>query len=408
MNFAEPYFSRYKLLPPFISEEPKEDLDIIVVIPCYDDEFIFETLHSLEKANPIRSGIEVIVVVNSGERTPVDIIQKNRDIYSRLQSEAEDKIYNNFTLLPVLIENTVHKKAGVGFARKTGMDEAIRRFAALNKPTGLIVSMDADTLVAEDYLQVVEGCFQNDTAVSFTFQFQHDFNPVRYTEEIIRACKKYETYLRYYRLALKTFDFPFAIHTIGSCFAVRAETYTKIGGMPVRQGGEDFYFLQKAIKMHPVYEVQNMIVYPSPRISGRVPFGTGPSVRSIIETGNYPVYNFELFSLLKSFYALFPALEHEELTDKIPFEIINFIGKDAFEDILEECRKYSSSSKTFLKRMYDKFDAFFIVKFLNSFGKDSVYPHVEVEEATKELLSIYGIANPDNVYEDILSLDMQL
>lgn len=408
MNFAEPYFSRYKLLPPFILEKPKDDLNIVVVIPCYDDEFIFETLRSLNKANPIRSGIEVIVVVNSGEKTPVSIIQKNREIYSRLQSEAEDKIYNNFTLLPVLIENTVRKKAGVGFARKTGMDEAVRRFAALNKPMGLIVSMDADTLVADNYFQVVEKCFQNDAAFSFTFQFQHDFNPARYTEEIIRACQKYEIYLRYYRLALKTFDFPFAIHTIGSCFAIRAETYTKIGGMPPRQGGEDFYFLQKAIKMHPVYEVQDVIVHPSPRISGRVPFGTGASIRSIVETVNYPVYNFELFLLLKSFYALFPALEHEELTDRIPSEIINFIGKKVFDDVLEECRKYSSSSKTFLKRMYDKFDAFFIVKFLNSFGKNSAYPHVEVEEAAIKILSIYGIKNPDNVYEDILSLDIQL
>ena len=67
MNFAEPYFSRYKLLPPFILEKPKDDLNIVVVIPCYDDEFIFETLRSLDNANPIRSGIEVIVVVNSGE-----------------------------------------------------------------------------------------------------------------------------------------------------------------------------------------------------------------------------------------------------------------------------------------------------------------------------------------------------
>lgn len=407
MNFAASYFSRYKLLPPFHFDEPDNNTNIIVVIPCYDDESVFETLDSLEKANPIQSKIEVIVVVNSGERTPVGIVEKNRKIYNQLLQEAESKLYKNFDLLPVIVEGTVRKKAGVGFARKTGMDEAVRRFAAINKPSGLIVSMDADTLVSPDYFKVIEECFANESAVSFTFQFQHDFNTVKYPEEIIDACKKYETYLRYYRLALKMFNSPFAIHTIGSCFAVRAEAYTKLGGMPIRQGGEDFYFLQKAIKMHPVHEVKDLIVYPSPRISERVPFGTGPSVRAIIETGDYQVYNFNLFLLLKSFYELFPLLEHEDLKNKIPSEILTFIGYNVFDDLLTECRKYSSTSKAFLKRMYDKFDAFFIVKFLNSFTEKGVYPSIDIQNASKTLLSVYGIGFSENIYEEILSLDMQ-
>lgn len=407
MNFAASYFSRYKLLPPFHFDEPDNNTDIIVIIPCYDDESVFETLDSLEKANPIQSKIEVIVVVNSGERTPVEIVEKNRKIYNQLLQEAESKLYKNFDLLPVIVEGTVRKKAGVGFARKTGMDEAVRRFAAINKPSGLIVSMDADTLVSPNYFQIIEECFAKESAVSFTFQFQHDFDTAKYPAEIIDACKKYETYLRYYRLALKMFNFPFAIHTIGSCFAVRAEAYTKLGGMPIRQGGEDFYFLQKAIKMHPVCEVKDLIVYPSPRISERVPFGTGPSVRTIIETGDYQVYNFNLFLLLKSFYELFPLLEHEDLNNKIPPEILSFIGHNVFDDLLAECRKYSSTSKAFLKRMYDKFDAFFIVKFLNSFADNNIYPLMDVEDAVKILLCHYGIKYPGNIYDEVLSLDVQ-
>lgn len=407
MNFATPYFSRYKLLSPFFSEIPNDDLDIIVVIPCYDDESIFETLDSMEKANPIRSKIELIVVVNSGERTPIEIIDKNRLIFSQLELMAKNKIYRHFNILPILVENTVHKKAGVGFARKAGMDEAVRRFAAINKPQGIIVSLDADTLVSPNYFQSIENIYQNTSATCFTFQFQHDFNPAKYSEEIIQACKKYELYLRFYRLALKTFDSPFAIHTIGSCFAVRAETYTKLGGMPIRQGGEDFYFLQKAIKMHPVYEVKDIIVYPSPRISERVPFGTGPSVRTIIEVGTYSVYNFKLFLLLKSFYHLFPALENDGIKNKIPSEIMNFIGDNVFDNLLAECRRNSSSSQTFLKRMYDTFDAFFIVKFLNSFSNDCAYPFIEIDDAAKILLHYYGIEHPDNIYEEMLSLDLK-
>ena len=139
MNFATSYFSRYKALPPFFREPPDKDLQMIVMIPCYDDAFIFETLRSLDSANPVQSKIEVIVVVNSGERTPDEVVDRNRKIFSLLQQQAQASYYAHFRLLPIWVEGTVKKKAGVGFARKAGMDEAVRRFAAIDRPQGLIV-----------------------------------------------------------------------------------------------------------------------------------------------------------------------------------------------------------------------------------------------------------------------------
>ena len=41
------------------------------------------------------------------------------------------------------------KDAGVGLARKTGMDEALYRFNMLGKPEGIILSYDADSLCWE-------------------------------------------------------------------------------------------------------------------------------------------------------------------------------------------------------------------------------------------------------------------
>ena len=420
MDFASSYFTRYTAFSPFFAERPDGDLKIVIVIPCYDDDCVFETLYSLDKVKPIQSKIEVIVVVNSGERTPVEVVARNRTIFNQLQQQAQEAYYSHFRLLPIWIEGTVRKKAGVGFARKAGMDEAVRRFAAINCPQGLIVSLDADTLVAENYLQVAEKAYKNRTSHCFTFQFQHCFDPERYSNDVIRACKLYETYLRYYRLALKMVKVPYAIHTIGSCFAVRAETYIKLGGMPVRQAGEDFYFLQKAVKMHPVCEMPERIVFPAPRISERVPFGTSVAIRKIIAEGRYDVYNFELFKRLKVFYDLFPALEKEDLQESIPSGVIEFIGRDNWNESLEECRRYSSSSSAFLKRMYDKFDGFFIIKFLNSFDEKSAFPPVDVREAARNIIEIHssppleesgvvpseelGEAS-DNLYERILSLD---
>ena len=419
MNFATSYFIRYKSLPSFFAERepPDKDLNIIVIIPCYDDECVFETLHSLDNASTVQSKVEVIVVVNSGERTPAEVVERNRKIFSRLQRYAQEVYYAHFRLLPVWIEGTVKKKAGVGFARKAGMDEAVRRFAAINRPQGLIVSLDADTLVAKNYLQTAEKAYTNKSAHCFTFQFQHHFDPACYSDDEIRAGKLYEIYLRYFRLALKMLKVPFAIHTIGSCFAVRAETYIKLGGMPVRQAGEDFYFLQKAVKMHPVCEIPERIVFPAPRISDRVPFGTSVSIRKIIAEGRYDVYNFELFKLLKIFYDLFPTMEQEEVTEHIPSGILEFTGSDCWNDSLAECRRYSSSSVAFLKRMYDKYDGFFIIKFLNSFDAASAFPPVDVREAASKIIRATSSNFPegtpseeleedlDSLYEKILALD---
>ena len=408
MNFAAAYFLRYKALPPFFEDDTAESVGIIVIIPCIDDDFIFQTLESLESAQTVQSKVEVIVHVNSGERTPWDAVERNRLIFNELRQKAKTGFYRNFRLLPIWTEGTVRKKAGVGFARKTAMDEAVRRFASIQRPDGLIVSLDADALVAKSYFQEIEKAKNETTARCFTFQFQHQFDSSLYTEEVIRACKMYEIYLRYYRLALKTFAFPFAIHTIGSCFAIRAEAYVKLGGMPPKQGGEDFYFLQKAVKMHPVYEVRTPLVFPSPRISNRVPFGTGPSVRHIVENGKYTVYNFELFGLLKDFYSLFPAMQQTEVKHQIPPVVLDFAGDRAFDEILSECRSYSSSTQAFVKRMYDHFDAFFIVKFLNSFNQSDVYPPIDVFEAAQAVLRHYGILKISDVYEQIRELDMDI
>ena len=413
MNFASHYFTRYKALPPFFYDAPSKNTGIVVIIPCYDDDFIFNTLCSLENADTIESVIEVIVNVNSGQETPVEVVERNRAIFNKLEQRAKDGLYKNFRLLPVLVEGTVKKKTGVGFARKVAMDEAVRRFAAIEKPDGMIVSLDADTLVAKDYFVEIERASEASASKCFTFQFRHNFDADAYRADVINACKIYEIYLRYYRLALKTFDFPFAIHTIGSCFAIRAEAYIKLGGMTSRQGGEDFYFLQKAVKMHPVCEVMKQIVHPSPRISNRVPFGTGPSIRNIVENGEYRVYNFELFSLLKTFYSLFPTMEHEDAKNEIPTEIMNHIGSEMFDETLAECRKYSSSSKAFIKRMYDKFDAFFIVKFLNTFDINSTYPPIDVFDAGEIILNYYNsgspedIVTPESMYEAVASMDIK-
>ena len=91
------------------------------------------------------------------------------------------------------------------------------------------------------------------------------FEPVVYD-----AITQYELHLRYYLNAVRSTGYPYAYHTVGSSFTVRADVYCKEGGMNRRQGGEDFYFIQKVAQRGNFSECNATRVVASPRPSDRV------------------------------------------------------------------------------------------------------------------------------------------
>ncbi|MDD4150207.1 MAG: hypothetical protein PHE33_09270 [Bacteroidales bacterium] len=413
MTFASFYFDRFNSKPKIFNFDPCSNTGIIVVIPCYRDDLVFKTLDALENAELVSSGVEVIVIMNSSENDTDEVVQANKKIFDELLSRADSAYYSNFNLLVHNEVNIPQKSAGVGNARKIGIDEAVRRFEFLNKPDGIILSLDADTIVENDYFIQIENAFiENVKTGAFYFQFQHDFDNSIYDEDVIAACKLYEIYLRYFRLALNYSGYPHSIHTIGSCFGVRAINYIKAGGMPRRQGGEDFYFLHKLSSQAKIGVVRDIIVRPSPRESDRVPFGTGPAVGQILNSKDYKVYQFRLFIVLKDFFELFENFysDYNGSVKKIPLEILNYFGEDKISTIIAECLKNTNNYKAFNKRMFSNFDAFAIVKFLNSFNEDSEYGKVDVKLVALELLdklTSYNLQNPtiDQIYQSILQLD---
>jgi len=407
------YFSRYKTLPAFFEQKPNDNVGIIVVIPCYDDDFVFQTLENINVTNKPNCAVEVIVVVNSGENTEIDIVNKNQITLKNLINISESNNYY-FKILPILIENVPKKFAGVGNARKTGMDEAVRRFTQIENVNGVIVSLDSDCRIGKNYFTEIEKYFINNSkSECCTINFQHDFDKNLYLEKEIVACRLYEIYLRYFRLCLAATGFPFCFHTIGSCFAVKALCYCKSGGMARLQAGEDFYFLHKAAQNTKIGRIDAKLVFPAPRISDRVPFGTGKTIRKIIENQHYKVYNFELFMLLKNFFAFFDNIFDSKNIDLefIPKEIINFLSEEKLTAIFQETILNTKRKEQFIKRLYSKFDAFFIIKFLNSFNNSKDFPPIDLFEAIKKLLDYYKISTDnftiENIYEIIYDLDMK-
>ncbi|MGE0090295.1 MAG: glycosyltransferase family 2 protein [Bacteroidales bacterium] len=394
MGFAETYLGKQKELIEFLSEDPSDKLGISIIIPCYDEPNIINTLNSIWNNNRPESAVEVIIIINSRTTTPQKIIDQNKKTVHEITEWIKNHNDLFFRFFVINQTDIAEKNAGAGYARKLAMDEAICRFDKINREDGIIISLDADVTLETNYLTEIEKLFiqkpQTNAAIIY---YEHPASGKEFEAPVYEAIAKYELYLRYYKKTLEYCGFPYPFYTIGSCFAVSAKAYIKQGGMSRKQAGEDFYFLQKIFSLGNIEELNTTCVYPSPRPSDRVIFGTGPVVKSIIENPDLPytTYNFESFVALRSCFKTIDQLYKINPTDlndyfnQLPLPIADFLMQNDFFMTVKEINKNSSNSRTFRKRFFDWFNAFKIIKYLN-YVHEKFYQKQELIDECNSLL----------------------
>ncbi|SNT28485.1 hypothetical protein SAMN05421640_3180 [Ekhidna lutea] len=366
--YLERYAWPHKLFPEY---EPPENLSLIVVIPCFKEPDLIGSLDSLNACDLPQDEVLIIVVVNEPEDASSEIRSANEETLKQLKN-----YHSNFPLL-FTHQKLPTKKAGVGLARKIGMDEAVRIFRKSGNDGG-IICYDADCRCDVNYLDEIELAYSNPNTNSGIVFYEHHLH-----REHHPAIVDYELYLRYYIGALRIAKFPYAHQTLGSCITVRASMYEKVGGMNTRKAGEDFYFLNKTIPHGGFAEINTTTIRPSDRVSDRVPFGTGKAVNEIIQTDDeYYVYHPNTFEDLKLLFSKVDTIWKED-TWRLPMTVTTFLGDD-WEDQINEIKNQVSSSEQFQKRFFHWFDAFKILKFVH-FCRDEFYPNVELVEALQWL-----------------------
>ncbi len=290
---------------------------------------------------------------------------------------------------------------GVGAARKTGMDEAVRRFDKLEKPEGVIASLDSDCEVDAGYLASLCNDFGlNKNAGGCSICFEHLESDDPSDNLLNKSIEQYELHLRYFVEALRYTGFPYPFHTIGSAMAVKALKYVKVGGMNRRQGGEDFYFIQKLVAGDDFINLKSTTVYPSARLSLRVPFGTGPVISKLLTEGDgrYFTYDPDSFIPLKQLFSQFsgadPKARGKILTyDSLAKEIARLVGRKDWEAKYCEIKNNTATSEMFTKRFFAWFNSFMIVKYLNS-SHLHFYNKIPVNIAAKKMLEMSGYSDP--------------
>ncbi|HUX54494.1 MAG TPA: hypothetical protein VMV56_08785 [Williamwhitmania sp.] len=393
---ATSYFSKQADFHKIDLTMPKEDLGIVVVIPCYNEPNLTLTLESLSSCCDPGCGVLVLVVVNYPADSSSEIRSRCAENLAEVASAQQNFGSNWLAFQGIELADVQQRDAGVGYARKIGMDQAAYLFLEGGKLSGIIDCFDADALCDHNYLKEIALYSKKYPDLqAASIYYEHPINGDTYAPALYEGIANYELHLRYYVWALRMIQYPYAYHTVGSSMLCRASAYVRFGGMNRRKAGEDFYFLQKIIPHGGYYEITNTRVIPSPRVSERVPFGTGRAMLKMSEANStqfetYSLDSFEilgiLFGLVEQLYQEKEIAQLEKLLHPALQEYLRSIG---WVDAVEEVRANSSKLENFVKRFYLWFNAFRVLKFLN-FAHEGWFEKKPIAEEAAKLLTQMG------------------
>lgn len=400
------YFKRHEFVP-LVNDSVDSQLGICVVIPSYNEYDLNSALSALANCHRPKCSVEVLVVINFPEGSADEIVANAKEciqIVTATDARVDDK---RFRFIPISAFHLPKKHAGVGLARKTGMDEAAWRLMQSKSEHKIIAGFDADSSCATNYLVELEKLWLSEPKTrGCSIYYEHPIHGEEFGDEVYGAIAQYELHLRYYVYSARHINHPFSFQTVGSSLACSAQTYVDIGGMSRRKAGEDFYFLQKIIPHGHFYELNSTAVYPSSRPSDRVPFGTGRAISNHVDSGTSILltYEFESFLTLKDFLTFAPnqlynasRQEIEKQLEKLPAPLKEYLLSLDFYKSIEEINGNTANRKSFIKRFFLWFDAFQLLKYLNWLHTQTYTKKAVRDEVEKLAIRQFGYSGDGSV-----------
>jgi len=193
--------------------------------------------------------------------------------------------------------------------------------------------------------------------------------------------------------------------------ASSAKTYIKFGGMNRHQAGEDFYFLQKIIPHGNFKELNSTCIFPSPRPSNRVPFGTGRAMLKYLGNKEEGITTYNL----NSFLDLIPFFKNigdywdmnetqiNVAIEKLPPPLTVFLNENNASAEIFRVKQNTANTKSFQKRFFLWFDAFMLLKYLN-YVNEKFYTRQPVRDESIRLARLIDL--PVNNASTIELLDI--
>jgi glucosyl-3-phosphoglycerate synthase len=223
----------------------------IVVVPARDEEArIGACLEALAGQTIGRDSFAVVVVLDAC-----------RDATAEVAETAGRTLGLELTAVP-------GPGAGVGWARRVGMDLACARLLAAGPETGLIASTDADSRPAPDWLER-QLAHVDRGALAIAGLIELDVAEAAQLSRAVRGHRRHDAAARLARV--RALDPTAGHHHFGGAsFGVTAGAYRRVGGLEPVADLEDATF-ERRLRAHgvPVLRAADVRVHTSARRAGR-------------------------------------------------------------------------------------------------------------------------------------------
>ncbi len=287
-----------------VSEPPGPALQACVVVPARNEEELLPSaLRSLAEQRTADGKLlpheiyEVILLINNTTDRSAQIATSFRRLYPTFRLHVIERVF-------------ARSHAHIGHVRRLLMDEACRRLEAVVGTRPAILSTDADSQVAPNWISanlnelangaeavggriVVLPCEQDllDPATRTLHRYDHVYRRlVSWTEHRFDP-EPHDPWPRHH-------------HHYGASLAVTPETYKAAGRLPPRRFFEDLAFHDALVQRDVRLRHSNRVkVFTSARLSGRARFGLSrqlsewekcgkKALRLPVENGNFLEYLF--------------------------------------------------------------------------------------------------------------------
>jgi hypothetical protein len=354
--------------------------DFTLVVPCFEESPA--TVRRVWQNQPDNSAFLAIIVVNSQVPSPDWALElagelgpDPRELAPNISIQKTEAGDAPDILIVDLYHDPIDARYGVGLARKTGMDVALRLFADNQIRSDWLFTTDADALLPADYFTTKPAADD----VALLYPFVHQAVP-----GFEAATISYEIQMLYYAAGLKWAGSPYGFPTVGSTICCKTYNYASVRGVPKRNTGEDFYLLDKLRKQGNVKPMKRSPIELDGRLSKRVPVGTGRAIEAIGQAeSDYQFEHPDCFDALRDQIRLLQTLSSEQPSKIVyPDRRLEDYCRSVNLDARYQSKRTESPSPTVMyKHLIDWFDGLRTRQFVHRM-RDQHFGTVTREELT--------------------------
>src|SRR5205085_11233046 len=108
------YLEKHRFCETQIKQSVQPGTHIIVVIPCYNETGLLNTLKSVFDSHETSCSVEIIVVINSGEHDNDEVIKQNKITFTEAEAWINNHRHEKLFFHLIQVNNLLKKHAVVG------------------------------------------------------------------------------------------------------------------------------------------------------------------------------------------------------------------------------------------------------------------------------------------------------